>query len=376
MVTLRMAAGGVSPEGRDVEVECCSYTADGTLLVTGGFDGHLRLWETSHGRPVSSFSVSTKAITACIFSADAKAILVGGLDGMVTIWDSLTHQQISGFLAHPRPVSALAYGTDRMRLATGSWDGSLSLWASPDGHRCTPLAGHRDHIGGCRFTADGQALYTWSHDGTARLWSLDDGKVQFTFQTHGERVVAGDVDPSARYGVTASRSGEIKLWDLLKGIQVGGASLNAEPRGCFFTRDGESLVTADSAGRLAVLALPDLNEESFLATRVPVMCADLSPDGGQLAVGCRDGGVRLIALDGFDANPLIVLATRDVTEQGGRGLGRLFGQSRMVAVVCSTCPVCRNSFEAPEEAVGETSACPGCGRQLRIARVLRSEARP
>jgi WD40 repeat protein len=358
-----------------VEVECCAHTADGALLVTGGFDGHVRLWDGSNARPVSSFQVSSKAVTACIFSGDAKAILVGGLDGMVTIWDSLTHQLLSSFLAHPRPVSALAYDLDHRQVATGSWDGSLSLWASRDGQRCVQLAGHRDHIAGVRFTADRQALFSWSYDGTARLWGLEDGKTIHTLKGHGGRLVVGDVDPSARYAAVAARGGELALWDLQKGIQVGSGTLPNEPRACFFTRDGESLLTVDATGRVAVHALPDLNEESNLATRFAVQCADLSPAGGVLALGCRDGGVRLVALDGFDQNPIVVLATRATAEQAAKGIGRLFGQSRTVSVVYGTCPVCRGTFEAAEHTAGETAECPGCGRALRIARILRPATR-
>jgi WD40 repeat protein len=370
LATLRLLPAGTSPADLEGEVLCCAYTPDGALVLAGGWDGQLRLWESAYGSHVTVFRASDKPISACSVAPDGKALISGALDGMLAQWDSVTHQQKQMFLAHTRPLSAILFAPDG-QLATASWDGSVVIWKSIRERDARTFAGHRDIVAGCRFTPDGQSLVSWSHDGTVRVWDTAAVKERFQLTGHEDRINAGGISPDGRWAVSGARDGSVKLWDLRAGVEAAKTTAEAEVRGCLFPLDGERLLLVDATGRLTLHALPSLELIDELITEMSVSCAELSPTGGQLALGGHDGHVRLVALDGFDDAPLCVVATQKLQKTATR-LQRLFGRSRMTYIYHCTCPVCRHVFELPSGTPGQTVSCAKCRRRLKVCGTIRS----
>jgi WD40 repeat protein len=362
--TLRLLKAGPKGGGHGGEVFACSFTPDGQLVLTAGWDGFLRLWETGQGEQVHEVKASARPLSACCVTPDGKRWLCGSLDGMLSQWDAHTHQQISLFMAHTRPISSIIFSADGNLVATASWDRQLILRHPPYDREARTLAGHGDIVSGCRFTPDGKTLVSWSHDGTVRLWEVARARPVADLHGHADRITAGAVGPDGHWVVTGSRDLQLRLWDLTTGQEIKVAALKAEPRACFFLLDGETLAAVDAAGRLTLLSVPDLEIKADLATRLAVQCAELSPAGNQIALGCTDGALRLVAVDGFDSAPLVVTPTQ-TSHTTATLLQKLFGKSRVVHSLLCTCPACRQSFELPDTARGQ-SACPNCHRPLRL----------
>lgn len=373
MATLRLLNDGIAASNAGTEVLTCAFTPDGAYVVSGGWDGLLRLWESSGGAQVSSFQVSPKPVSACTVSLDGKLLVSGSLDGMLGIWDALTHERQHTFLAHTRPISAIVYSPDGKSLVTASWDGSLMIWDSIKERAGRNLVGHSDIVAGCRFTPDGLGLLSWSHDRSIRLWDVGRGRVQNEFTGHGDRVNACALSPDGSWAVSGGRDGTLKAWDLKAGEEVGSIFLPAEIRSCLFLLDGESAVVVDATGRLTLHAVPSLEEQTELATELAVQCADLSSSGSQIVLGSADGQVRFLTLDGCDDVPLVVMATHSM-QRTASALQKLFGKSKMVHRYRCTCPACRHSFElANGSNLGQPAPCPHCRRNLKVSAVARME---
>src|SRR5208282_5908246 len=125
VVKLRLMPAGTGPTGAIGEEPCVAYTPDGAFVLSGGWDGHLRLWESAFGGHVTAFRASDKPVSACAVSPDGKYLLSGSLDGMLAMWDAVSHQRRAVFLAHTRPISCILYGNDGKTLVTSSWDGTV-----------------------------------------------------------------------------------------------------------------------------------------------------------------------------------------------------------------------------------------------------------
>ena len=74
-----------------------------------------------------------------------------------------------------------------------------------------------------------------------------------------------------------------------EGLHRSEENLGAEVRACFYLLDGESVVAADSAGRLFLMSVPNFEVQAQAQTTFKVMCGDLAPSGLQLALGAEDG---------------------------------------------------------------------------------------
>jgi WD40 repeat protein len=367
---LRLTAEGPESGGHGGEVCAVAFSPDGAFALSGGWDGQLRLWEVSTGAHVTALQASTKAITACAVAPDGRHWLSAALDGMLACWDAATHRQISVTMAHTRPISMILFSPDGKILATPSWDRSVGLWHRLRDRDGRLLTGHEDIVAGCRFTPEGSHLFTWSHDRTACVWDVASGRQTAKFAGHMDRVSAGAIAPDNNWAATGSRDRILKLWNLQNERAERSACLGGEVRACFFLLDGESLVSVDANGRIVLHSVPELVELQELPTRLSVNCAELAPTGDLLVLGCADGRVRFVMIDGMENTSLTVTPTQTV-KQMRSGLRRFFGGPRDEQAYSCTCPNCRHSFDLKNGEPGKSASCPRCRRSLRVSRVTR-----
>jgi WD40 repeat protein len=364
--SLRLLTGEQGGEGHAGEIYSCAFAPDGAFVLSGGWDGYLRLWEAHEGTPVVSLRAGPKPLACCTFSPDGKQWLSGSMEGMLSLWDAVSHQPLLTFMAHTRPISSIHYAPGGQHLVSTSWDRQVTVRKTGKEREGKNLAGHQDIVAGCRYSQDGNFLLTWSYDGTLRLWDTATNQTQHLLSGHEDRVTAAALSPDGQFAASGGRDGVVKLWDLNQGIEVASVAQVAEIRGCFFLLDGESLVTVDANGWMVILALPNLALQFELDTGLAVMCGDLSPSGTQIALGCGDGHVRLVAVEGFEDAPLVVTAA-EIIREAPTMFGRLFGKTRQVLAYQYTCPSCHKVTEITSLA-SHPFPCPACRRRLRLNR--------
>jgi WD40 repeat protein len=357
-----------SSAGHNGEVFACAYSPDNTHLLSAGWDGMLRLWDVARGEVLEELRASDKPLSACTISPDGRYWLVGTMDGLLSRWDAAARQQTSIFLAHTRPVSALVISPDGQLLASSSWDRHVTLWDLDKTFEGATLATHADIVAGCRFTPDGKRLVAWSYDTTCTIWDVPQRRQLGQLSGHEDRVTAGDISPDGRWLLTGGRNGELHLWEMPFGQLINSVPLQTEIRCCLFLLDAESAVIVDANGRLTLHQLPSLQIVDELATLRPVQTAQLAPSGAQIALGCADGRVHFVAIDGYDSAPLAVTATQGVRVTATM-FQRLFRQSRVQAVLQCVCPACRAAFDVVHVDRQGATACPQCRRSLRICAV-------
>jgi WD40 repeat protein len=353
----------------------CAFTPDGSRVLSGGWDGHLRLWETGSGTPVTGLQAGSKPLSACAISPSGKHWLVGSLEGQLSVWDAAAQARVRTFLAHTRPISAIVFA-DEHTLVTASWDATLVLWNLERERDGRTLTGHSDIVAGCRLTPDGQRLVSWSHDGSLRVWDVAPSGKCKALKGHNDRVTAAAVAPEGRWVASGGRDGSLALWDLAQGDRAASVKLAGEIRACLFLPHGETLVTVDVHGVVAMHALPDLTEVGALVTRLPVHCADLDAAGSWIALGGGDGRVHFVKVEGTEHEPLLVTPTQ-TTRRTATRFQRLLGRSTIHQAYACTCPACRQPFELAGAGAGPglAAACPHCRRPLRLSTVLRVASR-
>jgi hypothetical protein len=371
MITLRPAAGN-PPEGHQGEVVSCCYTPDGQFLLSGGWDGHVALWEAASGMRVSAFRVSPKAVSACAAAPDGKMWWTGSLDGILSAWDPITHQAKQNAVVHVRPISAIRFSLDGQFLASASWDRQVVIRPADSEGPVRTLCGHADIVSGCEFTPDGKQLLTWSHDGTLRVWDTEFGRCLHTLQRHEDRIAVAAISPDGRWFVSASRDCVLKVWDAELRAEAAVIRLG-EVRACSFLLDGESVLVVDATGWAHVLSVPGLQVKAELGVGVKVQSGAISPSGGQMGLGGEDGRVHFIEIHGLEQASLVINATQGIRDKASM-LRRLFGKARFEQTYQYRCPQCQQAVECdalPEEPF----ACCKCGQRLRLGQVLATHAR-
>jgi len=363
--TLRLLNTERTGEGHEGEIFSCAFAPDGSFVLSGGWDGQLRLWDTSTGLSLTALRASPKPLSCCAFAPDGKQLISGSMEGMLGFWDAVSHHPLQTFLAHTRPISSIRYAPNGEQLATSSWDRQIVLRKMGKEREGKTLSGHKDIVAGCRYTQDGSRLLSWSYDGTLRLWDAASGSLMHTLTGHEDRVTTAAITPDGQLAVSGGRDGSIKLWDLQQGSELASLSQAAEFRGCFCLADSQSVVAVDANGWMVLLSVPALEVQAELNTGLKVMCGDLAPASNQIALGGENGQVSLVALEGFEDAPLLVTATQDV-KTAATFFTRLLGQTNGGTTYSYTCPACHQHSKAAQ-LPDKVFPCPQCRRRLRIS---------
>ncbi len=199
-----------------------TMTHDGRTIASGSQDNTVRLWDASTFAPRAALTHHTGSVTGIAFSADDRLLATTSLDGLIWIGEVSTGKELARLTNFNGEVWSVAFSADGRRLATGSGDGTIWLWGLYD-NSVTRLDGHAGSVTALAFNADGTRLISSSWDRTARLWDVSQSPPQSSTTLV---ILTGHYGPltgagfSTRGIITSSLDGTLRLWDAANGQPI------------------------------------------------------------------------------------------------------------------------------------------------------------
>jgi len=134
--------------GHTHQVDCVTFSSDGTSLVSGSWDCTVKLWDVQTGGIVKTLSGHTRPVLSVSISLDCIRIASGSFDGTIRLWDIQTGecqcvieqhsvQHVSFFPTNPQHLISIC-------------ENKLWQWDT-NGHQITPPS-ECSHIA---FSSDG-----------------------------------------------------------------------------------------------------------------------------------------------------------------------------------------------------------------------------
>ncbi|MEU9989430.1 TIR domain-containing protein [Streptomyces sp. NPDC048045] len=307
----------------------------GPLLVTGGNDGVVRLWDPSTGQGRRILRGHGRRIGTLSFSADGSMLAAGGNDGVVRVWHSASGRRLRELSGQSDRLVSAVFGPEGPLLATASSDGDIYLWNAATGEYQRELDVETDHVWAEAFSADGELLATANDDDTVRLWYRATGAHVATLTEHFGRVRAIAFRRDGAVLATGCDDRKVRIWDMaerritgaLDGHQDRVYAVAFAPDGSWLASaswDGTAVIWKDGeiahrltghTGKLWTAAAHPLrhllatagddrtvrlwDSHTGAATAVltghtgRVLAVAFSPDGSRLASAGEDGTVRL-----------------------------------------------------------------------------------
>lgn len=230
------------------------------ILATAGTNGLLRLWDTTAGKPVLSVT-GRAAEHRMIFAFDPRRrgiVATMGESGTVRILQTDTGQAVRELRTGLADITALAFDShNEGHLAVGG-DSALEVWNSSDGTRISVGEQIPGQVTSVRFDPlTRNTLAVAAAGAPPGIWDASNGRpVRFLRSDARSALIA--FNPLIRNSIAADDGhGRIQIFDASNGIPV-------------HTLDGRS---------------------------GPATSLEYAPDGATLAVGTREGIVRLNAVD-------------------------------------------------------------------------------
>jgi WD40 repeat protein/class 3 adenylate cyclase len=95
-------------------------------IAHGGLAG---IWHVDSGRKIATFAGHEGALWDVAFSADGSVLATGGFDRTVRLWDVESEVQTLVLRGHRSVVGRLAFSADGSKLVSGAGDGVVRVWA-------------------------------------------------------------------------------------------------------------------------------------------------------------------------------------------------------------------------------------------------------
>jgi WD40 repeat protein len=313
--------------GHQGAVICCSFSPDGSFIVSGGIDQILRIWGVADGTLQMTLNGHSNHVNSCVFSRDGKFVLSGGKDKTIRIWNAITGNQEQLLIA-PFEITAALYSPDgRWILSAGDSD-KILLWDSstgkmvdtfdgkppigflPDGSLIITIKGGAEQVldipsgrllktyqfnaFNLAISPDGEKIVT-GHDHKVKLWETSSGTLLNTYEGHENLVMGCAFSPDGRSVISSCWDMTLKKWNLLSPNPV--LNLKGHTRGlsaCAFSPDGIYLLSASDDSTLRLWQASDEETEyRFAGPSLFVNACSFSPDGRRFVSASSDGSLRV-----------------------------------------------------------------------------------
>lgn len=157
-------------EGHEGSVQTLSLSPQQDCAISGGEEGHLRLWRLPDGQTLDILTANSSAVEALALSKDGSTLASGCSNGSLYLWHLPSRTPRYGIEGHTGPVTALALTPDGQTLISGGADGRLKLWHVPTGQPQGNLADPIDAILSLALSPSGQLLISSHPGGQIQLW--------------------------------------------------------------------------------------------------------------------------------------------------------------------------------------------------------------
>jgi angio-associated migratory cell protein len=197
--------------GHSDTVTAVGFNFDGTLALTGGYDGVVNIWSLSS----SSASESANPLQPVLlhklegpedvewatWHSKGNAVLAGSKDGTVWMWLANTGQCVQVFAGHDGGVTCGLFTRDGKTVCSGGDDGTVRIWAPKTGvckHNFSGEmgGGHATSVTSIAGSEDGELLVTGGFDGEVHLFHVTGKRLVKKF-IHSQPVKVEEETPAA-----------------------------------------------------------------------------------------------------------------------------------------------------------------------------------
>ena len=222
---LLFSFGGLTPNTpgwTDNWINDIQISADSTYVTIATNNGEVILLHARNGRFIPVSRHINKIISMALAG---DKLVTGSWDGTVKLSSANTGQMIHIFGNRTNKVLSVDISHDGAFVVAGPADAEsvAKVWNANTGqllHILGGAQGHKDLIKKVKISSDNKYVATASEDNTVKAWSLATGALLYTFIGHTKKIESLKISPDVRYLVSGSWDHTAKIWTLMLNLNA------------------------------------------------------------------------------------------------------------------------------------------------------------
>lgn len=144
----------------------------GKRMVSASDDNTLFLWDPDAlSKPIARLVGHQKQVNHVTFSPDGSLLASSGFDNAIKLWRARDGQFLRTLRGHVGPVYMVSWSADSRLLVSASKDTTCKVWDATSGKMVEDLVGHKDEVFAVDWSADGSRACSGGRDKHVRVWA-------------------------------------------------------------------------------------------------------------------------------------------------------------------------------------------------------------
>ncbi|KAF1824358.1 WD40 repeat-like protein [Dissoconium aciculare CBS 342.82] len=114
--------------GHQKQINHVTFSPDGSLLASAGFDNHVKLWRARDGAFLHTLRGHVGPVYQCAFSPDSRLLVSASRDTTLKAWDVRAGTLKENLPGHLDEVFAVDWAPDGERVGSGGQDKAVRIW--------------------------------------------------------------------------------------------------------------------------------------------------------------------------------------------------------------------------------------------------------
>ncbi len=203
--------------GHSSQIISLSLSKDSTLMVSGGKDSTVVLWDFVNARVLKRLNYHDGIVTSVHISNDQRYIVSGGTDRNVFIYDIESDRIIHGFSDHSDDINSVKFSHDDNWIASAGGDKIVNIYSTTELRLVSSLVGHKGWVRDIAFSHDNNRLISCGDDSRLITWRFRKGSGIFaerSIKASSSWLLSTDTHPDGMTYATGDINGVIKVFTL------------------------------------------------------------------------------------------------------------------------------------------------------------------
>lgn len=304
--------------GHGGPVYSAAFSPNGELIASASYDKHVLLWRPADLRaqdfekalaaagasapttPFQSLDGHSAAVRSVRFSSDGRLLVSGGNDNAVCVWDTASRQLVKKLRGHASRISSALFAPGDDRIISASYDHSVKVWSIAKYEEVRVLGGrvlkgHGDSILGAAFSPDGRTVVTASRDRSAIAWDVASGQQLRSYdEGHAYLASAALFMPDGTHVITAAVDNTARIWNMATGTETALLEGTGISAAVALAPSGEWIATGSDDKAVQIWDMAGKRLRQFSGQANDVTALAVSPDSQLIFTGDGSGRSRLM----------------------------------------------------------------------------------